>query len=275
MSEQPTQEMPPIAGDRTAAAPISESLGVATETIELSKPSKQHGSRRSRWLIGAAILASSALVVGIVTSRPASRGARQYSRVLGSTPLFDGMTLSGWDVGGSMVGAWNTVIAPDSSMAIACITRQGALTRRIPDTMHPRISLFVWLQKDGGPVDIDFAIDPTDPSDIRGCLRLSEDEIQLGEKKTDFDEIDITAASVASPTISERYHVVYIERQPTDWFVFLEEKLVGTLPIDRVGDGKAIRLVVHGGKVGAESSQAFFADVQLYELSDEENEAPN
>ena len=272
MSEQPTQEMPPVARERIAAGSLPESLQVKTETVELSKLPKQRGSRRSKWLVGAAILASSALVVGIVRSRSPSRGARVYSRVVGGTPLFDGMTLSGWDVGGSMVGAWNTVIAPDSSTAIACITRQGALTRRIPDTPHPRISLFVWLQKESGPVDIDFAIDPTDPSDIRGCLRLSGKTNQLGEKTTDFDEIEIASISVASPTIYERYNVVHIEQQPTDWFVFLEEKLVGTLPINRVGDGNAIRLVVHGGKGDAEQSQAFFADVQLYELSENEGE---
>ncbi len=262
--------MPRRFSQRGTTASVPESIDAMPETIELSKSAIQPTFGRSKWLAGVGMLAIAALLVIGIVSRPPKRGARVYTRVVGNTALFDGVTLSGWDVGGSMVGAWNTVEAPDSSTAIACTTRQGALTRRIPDTPHPRISLFVWLQIEGGPVDIDFAIDPTDPSDIRGCLRLSGVANQLGEKKTDFDEIEVTSESDALPTIYQRYNAVHIERQPTDWYVFLEEKLIGTLPIDRVGDGNAIRLVVHKGKEGAEQSQAFFADVQLNDLGEKE-----
>jgi serine/threonine protein kinase len=257
-----------VSSERITPAAELEPIDAMKETIELSEAPARTRFRRSRWLVLIGMLAVAVLVIGRVPARFPSRGPRTYTRVVGSTPLFDGVTLSGWDVGGSMVGAWNTVEAPDSSTAIACTTRQGALTRRIPDTLHPRISLFVWLQKDGGPVDIDFAIDPTDPIDIRGCLRLTGDANQLGEKKSDFDLVDVAAQSVALSTIYERYHAVHIERQPTDWYVFLEEKLVGTLPIDRVGDGNAIRLVVHPGKASGEQSKAFFADVQLNQLAE-------
>jgi hypothetical protein len=183
------------------------------------------------------------------------------------------VTLSGWDVGGSMVGAWNTVEAPDSSTAIACTMRQGALTRRFQETTNPRISLFVWLQADSGPVDVDFALNGSDPLDVRGCLRMSAATNQLGEKISDFGELDVTVQSNALPTVHDRYHVIHIERQPTDWYVFFEEKLLGTLPIDRVGDGNAIRLVIHGSEsVQDDESHAFFADVQLDELRPDEVE---
>ena len=200
-----------------------------------------------------------------------NEGARTHTRVVRNTPLFDGVTLTGWDVGGSMVGAWNTVEAPDSSTAIACTTRQGALTRKIPDTPNPRINLFVWLQVGSGPIDIDFAFDPADPTDVRGCLRMSGTANQLGEKLSDFGQLDVTRKSDALPTVYDRYHVIHIERQPTDWYVFLEDKLLGTLPIERVGDGNAIRLVVHGSET-PEASQAFFADVQLCDLRPEKEQ---
>jgi len=264
ISEQPTQESPIVSNEGSAQTPMTDAM---PETMELSRSSIQPRSKGLKWLVAGAILAIAVLVIGFVNSRSPTRGPRTHTRVVGNTPLFDGVTLSGWDVGGSMVGAWNTVEAPDSSTAIACTTRQGALTRRLPDTPHPRISVFVWLLNDSGPVDIDFALDSANPSDMRGCLRLSGAVSQLGEKKSDFDELDVTSESDALPTVYERYHVVHIERQPTDWYVFLEEQLVGTLPIARIGDGNAIRLVVHGGKAGEpEESQAFFADVQLYEL---------
>jgi hypothetical protein len=187
--------------------------------------------------------------------------------VAASEPLFDGLSLKRWDVGGSMVGAWNTVEAPDASTAIACTMREGALTRGIPDLPNPRISLFVWLLPDAGPVDIDFAYDPADPSDVRGCLRITGSTCRLGEKATDFGDLDITAQADTPASIHDRYHVVHIERQPTDWFVFLEEQLIGTLPIERIGRGTAFRLVVHASdRVTIDNPQAFFADVQLDQL---------
>jgi hypothetical protein len=125
------------------------------------------------------------------------------------------------------------------------------------------------LQEDSGPIDVDFAFDPGDPADVRGCLRMSGSATQLGVKATDFDDLDVTAETDALATVYDRYHVVHIERQPDDWYVFLEEKLIGSLPSDEIGDGQAIRLVVHGGKSSAEEPpQAYFADVELSELLD-------
>ncbi len=219
---------------------------------------------RRKWLIPLATLGVVALLAGFLLPRSPQRGPRTYTSVLENTPLFDGVTLSGWDVGGSMVGAWNTVEAPDASTAIACTTRQGALTRQFPVIQHPRISLFVWLQADGGMVDIDFAIDPADPSDRRGCLRLTGSTNLLGEKTTDFGDIRTIVRSPALDLPYDRYHVVHLERQPTDWYVFLDQQIVGTLPISRIGEGNAVRLVVHGsGNNKIDPPLAFFSDVQV------------
>lgn len=263
-NEQATTKLnSPIAGSQLKAG-LSRSL---EETLELSEAAVVPTAVPSRRLLGVAVaglMIAAFLLFSFGTTR---RGARTHTRIIGSTPLFDGVTLSGWDVGGGMIGAWNTVEAPDSSTAIACTMQRGALTRRFPATTNPRISIFVWLQPDGGPVDVDFAFDPTDPSDVRGSLRMSGVANQLGEKSSDFDELEIVAESDALSTVHDRYHVVHIERQPTDWYVFLEEKLIGTLPVVEVGDGNAIRLVVHGGeKSEPEGSNAFFADVQLYDM---------
>jgi serine/threonine protein kinase len=266
VSDQPT-----LAGSLPTpqADPIHDDL---SQTVDLPAPPMRLPTNRRRLLIAAALLGVAA-VVAVAVMQPLSvkRGPRLYTGVVDSMPLFDGVTLSGWDVGGSMVGGWDTVEAPDSSTAIACTTPQGALSRPIPETKNPRISLFVWLQVDGGPVDIDFAFDPSEPSDIRGCLRLSGSTNQLGEKISDFGELDVVSQANALPSVFKRYHVVRLERQPRDWFVFLEEQLIGTLPIERIGDGSAIRLVVHGsGGDEVMASQAFFADVQLDDLGKKE-----
>lgn len=267
VSDQPTFEMLPVDAVK-GLAELPESVGgQMSATIELSKPSSARKLSRLGWGISIAMLGSFLLVVGYVSYVPETRGLRTHTSVSGNTPLYDGFTLSGWDVGGSMVGAWNTVEAPDSSTAIACTTSQGALTRRFPEMPHPRISLFVWMQSGGGPIDVDFAFNPIEPTDVRGSLRLSGTSIQLGQKESDFGDFDVIVSSDALPTVFDRYHVVHIERQQSDWFVFLEEQLIGTLPIAKIGNSDAIRLVVHGNNSSqGEETHSYFADVQLYRL---------
>jgi serine/threonine protein kinase len=273
ISQQPTlTHITPQAGNRIETEGGEELVGGAmTQTIELAgsgtAPSvKSFGSARLKWgaacLLGVAVIAAFSFV-GIAKPQ---RGPRTFTRVVGNTPLFDGVTLSGWDVGGSMSGAWKTVEDPDSSTAIACTTRRGAMTRRIPATPHPRISLFVWLQKGGGPVDVDFAFDMSSVDDTRGCLRLSGESTQLGTKTSDFGELDVAVETKSLPTVYDRFQVIHFERQPRDWYVFLEEQFIGSLPIEQIGDGDSLRLVVHSGDLDGEGPSAYFADVQLYEL---------
>ncbi|QDV45157.1 Serine/threonine-protein kinase PrkC [Stieleria neptunia] len=269
ISQHPTLERAPPEpkADTATLNPVNVADDTVTQTVELSKSSSHPRLPRSRWLAAIAILALAAVSIGLFESYRHRRGVRLPTQVIGNIPLFDGVTLSGWDVGGSMVGAWQTVQAPDASTAIACITRQGALTRRFSTTAIPRVSLFVWLQKDSGPVDIDFAVDPANPSAKRGCVRLQGDQNQLGIKASDFGDVDVSFRSDALPSVFDRFHVIDIERQPTDWFVFLEEKFLGSIPIKDIGAGDAIRLVIHDNPSSDEAGpQVFFADVQLDEL---------
>ncbi|MFK8113776.1 MAG: serine/threonine-protein kinase [Rubripirellula sp.] len=251
-----------MAVTQAVAAPLPMS-----ETVETpAQGSQQHPIRSHRgWLAAAiALIAGLAITFSMMGS---TRGPRVYTRVIETVPLFDGETLSGWDVSGAMVGAWNTVPAPDLSNAIACTEAQGVLGRTLPEFEHPKFSLFVWLLPECDMVDIDFAFDSLDETDLRGSLRLSATSSRLGKKSSDFSDFKSIAEIAAPGSIHERFHVVDIERQPEDWFVFVEEKFVGSLPIDEVGSGQQLRLVVHGSKQPSEgTATAFFADVQLHDL---------
>jgi hypothetical protein len=210
--------------------------------------------------------------------RRPTRGPRELNRVISNEPLYDGKSLTGWRVDGSMDGAWNTVEAPDSSEAIACTDSSGAITRRLPKAEFFRVSLFVWVQDDGGAVDIDFANDFVLPADLRGTLRLESDEAILGTKNGDYDELSVYNRAPLPERFSERYHVVYIERQKADWYVFLEQGLIGTIPISHLPESGAIRVVVHGNDLEDASESArgqdvvprvFFSDFQLSKLAEE------
>jgi serine/threonine-protein kinase len=270
ISEQATVDILSL-GMRDSSESIDDEM---PRTVEMDNQLAPRQSSRRRWVGVLSVFAVLLLLAGYSMGSTKPRGQRTHTRLAGNTPLFDGVTLSGWDVGGSMTGAWNTVEAPDSSTAIACTTSSGALTRRFPEVPFPRVSLFVWLQSGGGTIDIDFALDPVERSDVRGCLRLTEDSVQLGEKNSDFGKLDVTVTAEGLPEVLDRFQVVHIERQPTDWFVFLEEKFIGTLPIASIGNSNAIRLVVQGSDENQEvKTRAYFADVQLSDLRSAEAKA--
>ena len=234
ISDQPTQvkSLPTDLPQQTDAPRATMDPPLPTETLRLSE--ERIRPRRSRWWLASSVLAALVVAVAIISFRQPSRGSRTYTRVAATTPLFDGVTLSGWDVGGSMVGAWNTVEAPDASTAIACMAKRGALTRRFPASGNVRVSLFVWLQDNSGPVDIDFAFDPADSSDLRGSLRMSGTATQLGTKTADFTELDVVAgkrtAGNDSRSLSRRAH-----RTPVARLVRLSGRETGRDPTSSAG----------------------------------------
>ena len=235
-------------------------------------------SRKTGLLAGWVTLLVLLLVIFVVNwLQPPPRGRRELQRVVASEPLFDGESLVGWAVDGSMVSAWNTVEAPDRSQAIACTEVRGALTRRLPSEDFFRISMFVWVLEGGGVVDVDFAVDFTQPSAIRGSLRIHDRDIVLGTKTGDFGDVREFSRAALPAAFSERYHVIYIERQKKDWYVFLEQDLVGTIPISVLPEGSAIRVVVHGfdqdensgsSVGGTDGPRVFFSDLQFSKLAE-------
>ena len=284
----PTAEYPKRTSWESVSGVAKGKIGVGEtqgkpSLLRPSAEAKKSGSVRGSWNRRVAfglvtLFALFVLVGGIKWGRRPTRGPRELNRVISNEPLYDGKSLTGWRVDGSMDGAWNTVEAPDSSEAIACTDNTGAITRRLPKTDFFRVSLFVWVQDGGGVVDIDFANDFALQADVRGTLRIDAGEAILGTKNGDYDEVSVYNRVPLPPRFSERYHVVYIERQKTDWYVFLEQDLIGTIPISQLPESSAIRVVVHGSDLEAGSESAggsdvvprvFFSDFQLSKLAEE------
>ncbi|MEM8667849.1 MAG: serine/threonine-protein kinase [Planctomycetota bacterium] len=267
VSQQPTMEAVRPNFPTPASGSKSDSRSLS-QTLEFEQPENEpgHANRRKVIVVLAAFLVIAAGSIGwfVSQNQKIERGPRLYTQPTDGDNLFDGETLSGWDVGGSMVGAWNTVVAPDSATAIACTTPQGAITRRLNDRENPRITLLV-LPRDGfDKVDIDFAFDSKESDDVRGSVRFTPDSVLLGQKTEDFGLVNEISRLDSPDKMFERFHVVYLERQATDWYVFLEERLLGTIPIDAIGDGSAIRLVVHPSDGWTpQTPVAFFTDVRV------------
>ncbi len=193
-------------------------------------------------------------------------GPRDFTNIRSTKPLFDGVSLAGWDVGGSMIGPWNVAHAPDDSSAITCFAQRGAITCRLPDWPHQRVSLFVYLTNDDVIADFDFGFVLGEATAPRGTLRLTTKSICIGTKISDFGDLQVLCQRPAPSTIRDRYHVLDVERQATDWYVFFEQQFIGSIPINDKLVGNTLRIIVSGND--ADEPNAFFADVQTSELSE-------
>ncbi|MGB7327411.1 MAG: serine/threonine-protein kinase [Rubripirellula sp.] len=256
-------------------------------TIQLENADRPAPSKRRPRILTSLIAIGIAglLVAGMMTWMPWNEtGDRSFTKVTTVMPLFDGMTLAGWDVGGTMVGAWNVVESPDDSTSIACLARRGAITRRLPDWPHQRISLFVYLSKSDSDsptaTDIDFGFQTARDAVPHPTFRVTDKTIELGFKQGDFGDFEAWHQHPAPDTINDRYHVIDIERQDTDWYVFFEQQFIGTLPIDdsEIDDSEntrkqtganMLRLVVAGND--PDHPKVHFADLQSSQLANVSN----
>ena len=265
----------PTSNQNSSAEPLLP--GNSTDvTLEFPSGNHQgvHPQRRKRIpLLIAALLACAAAVTGyaIYAGKSYTPGPRDHTRVAMREMLFDGETLSGWDVGGSMVGAWNTVLAPDDSTAVACLSQRGLISRQLQSWDYSRIGVFVWLADNQTIAEIDFG--GTSDDKPSGSIRITADEIQLGTKRGDFAATHVMFRRTSPAKLQQRYHVIYIERQATDWFVFFEEQYLGAIPIERISNQDRLTLVVQ--KPTESSPGAYFSDLMQSRLDRDEDAAEN
>jgi serine/threonine-protein kinase len=191
--------------------------------------SKTAGLDRSRRIFMTAAAAVTVLLLlgfFIWNSMPARLQVRKLD-VAETRPLFDGTTLSGFAIDQTMLGAWQAAIAPDASPAFACRSFQGAINCQIPDWETYRITLFVLSSEQTEFVDI--AFDQAENA-RQTVVRLQGDQVLVGSKQEDFGNLQSTLLPPLSSDLKKRFHVVHIERQSDQWYIFFEETFVGTVP---------------------------------------------
>lgn len=95
----------------------------------------------------------------------------------------------------------------------------------------------------------------------RHSVRVTSESIEIGTKQNDFGTFSSHERVDAPATIKDRYHVIDIERQESDWFVFFEQKLIGTISFDPLDDCQcnSFRMVVMEN--GNDTPMTFVADV--------------
>lgn len=176
--------------------------------------------------------------------------------------LFDGRSLRGWF---PQHGFW-TVSTDDEGGAIFVGT-DGEI-------LHPLL-----FKRDGGKtsplsnyrmlvttrlhqataVELHFDVNL---SGQRHVLRLTPTQVALGRSAAAKAPFEPLGSEQPRPIGTDRLHELKLERQATEWRAFVDETLVGTIPLAPERELPEFRLVAQGGP-------AWFADTVVEELSPE------
>ncbi len=235
---------------------------VVTTTTEVS----QIGPRlsRKRYLITASIGIAILVLVGLslfLNSSQSTVPARDMVPSGWGEPLFNGQTL------GAMPSSGSWTVDNDDEGAVVIAGNNGMIRRPLlrTDLNQPRplenykLLLFVRLHQ-ATAIELHFGIE-TDPNrnGPRSVLRLTPEHVVLTQRPNDRGLLSELSAPVNIDNPMNQYHVVELEFQHGNWWVFFDERLIGTVNSQRKSILPEIRLSVEGGP-------AWFADLQIEEL---------
>lgn len=159
--------------------------------------------------------------------------------------LYYGETLEGWPLT-PISGSWGT--ENDTMSTHPIFGKNGVHSRSIGSfgLGNYRVEALVWPHPDTS-AQIHFGISPADNQ--FGVVSVTRDQASVYFQSAEGTGQKTYLAKVPIQISDDRYAHVVIEKQPTDWFVFVDEQLVGTLPIQSSNDLTEIRLAAIDGKV--------------------------
>lgn len=242
---------PPVA-DRPAAAP-------------------QQFSRRT-WLFGAGgVLMASALVGGLSQwPKPTAKepGPRDWKPTNWAVSCYNGKTLQGWR---TISGAWipgqddgeGGRLLTGSKGAISYpLLRPGAEgSKPVPLVGYQIVALAKTQTADAAELQFGIASSRDTTHAPRYVLRLLKDRVQLGKRAGDHGALDTVIREQPLPNAEADFHELRVERHSRDWFVSLDDTLIGSIPLP---DAPLYSVFL----LGAEGpGTAWFSDILLEELA--------
>lgn len=208
----------------------SETLSSAASESAAQK--KKQITRRRMMIGGAVALGTAAIAtttLPLLLRKPAQVG--QWKPLLRGEHrnLYNGEGLDGWDVSARSVGKWRTLDAPDGSRAITCTSSRGAMSRAVPDWPDISIAASMWLGV-ADSIEIQFGLQQSNSAADRWSLRLSKLGFDVGQRSGDFGTWRKMTEPLLPQVDFDRYLAVTLERQFSNWYVFVEGKLMAQFP---------------------------------------------
>ena len=245
-------------GQSGSLAPTQEFSKVDT------KRSVQHRkqSRAIARIIGSiALLCLFAFGAWWFRSNDAPRPAPDMQPVGASKFLFTG-SLEEWL---SFTGLWRDTKTEDGSVIIS--GKDGVIRRELLRGSHAdakpipfyELNFNVWL-KDATAIEVQFGIEATGELDSRrSLLRLTLNSAMLAYRDCDNCELKESSQQLIGKFPPDRPHAIRLERRAFLWRAYVNDELIGTLPVERKPQLAEIRLAVEDGP-------AWFADIEVQEM---------
>lgn len=209
----------------------------------LARPNDKKSSR-TVWILAAIVgIVFALLVVGIVLEQYKYRPGNRDLVLTESLPLYQGQDISGWPIS-QQSGQVGT--ETDELKSTALFVKNGYCRRLLPETSWKNYSLTlgIWILEDAES-EIQFGI--SNATKRYGVLRLSNRKGTLLVRDASGNEINENTGPIGFKPID--YAVITIEKQQTDWFVFINDKFFAAMPFVAEDDAMEIRLVAKNGKV--------------------------
>ena len=231
-------------------------------------PTIPQTSHRKSW-IAAGVASAAALAVGITVYalgllsggtviEPAADKSSLATANWGAA-LFDGRSLKGWVPDH---GSWT--VGPDDEGSTVVVGIDGEIRRPLVKAVagkavpipHYRLLVTARLHE-ASAVELQFNLNSTGG---RHALRLTFDRVAVGRRADGRSPLEPLAPAKPFEIGPDRLHELKLERQATEWRVFVDDTLAGTVPLATQRELSEFRLVAEGGP-------AWFADMVVEELA--------
>jgi hypothetical protein len=180
--------------------------------------------------------------------------------------LFDGISLSGWRADS---GAWtvkrNTEggrVLSGTSGSISHVLANQVAKKKNALTLF-RLSVVVQLHG-AKSAEIEFARDSSFDDGPRYVAQLSEKGVGIGHRADESSRFQLASPLLPLDHGPGEPYTLGVERQPDSWWVLLDEKPVGSLPVQSEPTASAFSL-------RTEEGEAWFSDVIVQALGTSES----
>lgn len=175
-----------------------------------------------------------------------------------SAMLFDGQGLDfgTWSLGDSS-GGWSV---QHGELVHSLNADHPYLVGRSPQWQHFVVMLNARLTPDA-VARVHFQIMGSHDESKRAVIQLSNDDAILGHSLTDSSKCDRVGDPMRLSSDRET-HYVKLERQPKDWWIYVNDKLLGTLPVDVTASNSDFAVSVLNGS-------AAFSEISARQLAPE------
>lgn len=231
--------------------------------------------RHSLFDVAWRVVAAAVLVVGSVyvvsrwTQHPSAASVKPGVDLVFSgraVSLFDGQSLAKWR---TIAGNWQ--LSRDDEGAAVLAAGSGVISRNLGMELfevtgervdHFRLRFLVEL-REASAVELSFGIHTPNPDvEARSVLRIERNRGVLGRQTGETLNFVPVGPPVSWNLDPNRYHEVRVERQSSEWRAYVDDRLVGTVPLVP-DETRKIRLAVTSPD---EQKLAWFADFILEEL---------